>query len=75
MGEEEEDVLGPRNNQNKGRGTLEEAVIFPPPPIFHCNKVSWSCKSIHTKHRCTEEMQFLFPRAAMTFAVSEQREI
>ena len=30
MGEEEEDVLGPRNNQNKGRGTLEEAEIFPP---------------------------------------------
>ena len=27
---EEEDVLGPRNNQNKGRGTLEEAEIFPP---------------------------------------------
>ena len=38
MGEEEEDVLGPRNNQNKGRGTLEEAVIFPPPPYFTVTK-------------------------------------
>ena len=29
MGEEEDDVLGPKNNQNKGRGTLKEVEISP----------------------------------------------
>ena len=40
MGEEEGDVLGPGNNENKGRQVLEEGEISPNPRILHYNKVS-----------------------------------